>query len=209
MTVVSLRGLHTALGAPAVTSGVVTVEYWAGSRPVARVDGADVIFPARITAPVVAGDPGVLDLPPTRGVCCVKWTVQSDVSPTSVVRFTEIPETATDFGDLVQVDPATFVPTGEIVAAWEAVVGTVEGLRADAATSAGAAAASAQAAHDAAAPVTAAAESINAGLDINDGIMKAVLENPEAGFTRELSATSRVAYSARSVMKSTRSGYRS
>ena len=188
MTVVSLRGLHTALGAPAVTSGVVTVEYWAGSRPVARVDGADVIFPALITAPIVAGDPGALDLPPTRGVCCVKWTVQSDVSPTSVVRFTEIPEDPTDFGDLVQVDPATFVPTGEVVAAWEAVVGTVEGLRTDAATSAAAAAASAQAAHDAAAPVTAAAESINAGLDVNDGVMTTVAANEESEFAKQLTA---------------------
>ena len=54
MTVVSLRGLHTALGAPAVTSGVVTVEYWAGSRPVARVDGADVIFPRNAAPSLVA-----------------------------------------------------------------------------------------------------------------------------------------------------------
>lgn len=88
------------------------VEYWAGSGPVARVDGADVVFPALITAAIVEGDPGTLDLVPTRGVCCVKWTVQSDRSAVSVVRFTEIPETGpVVFGALQQVDPATFVPT--------------------------------------------------------------------------------------------------
>ena len=154
MTVINLRGLHTALGVPAVTSGVVLVEYWAGSGPVARVDGANVVLPALITAAIVEGDPGTLDLPPTAGVCCVRWTVQSDVSRVAVVRFTEIPASGpVDFGALQQVDPATFVPTADVVAAWEAVV-------ADVVASAGAAAVSAQAAQDAAAPVTAAAESI-------------------------------------------------
>lgn len=147
MTVVNLRGLHTALGVPAVTSGVVMVEYWAGSGPVARVDGTDVVFPALITAAIVEGDPGTLDLVPTRGVCCVKWTVQSDRSAVSVVRFTEIPETGpVDFGALQQVDPATFVPTADVVAAWEAAIDDVAALRDQAAGSASAAAGSASAA---------------------------------------------------------------
>lgn len=151
MTVVNLRGLHTALGVPAVTSGVVMVEYWAGSGPVARVDGADVVFPALITAAIVDGDPGALDLVPTRGVCCVKWTVQSDRSVVSVVRITEIPETGpVAFGALQQVDPATFVPTEDVVAAWEAAIDDVAALRDQAAGSASAAAGSASTASTAA-----------------------------------------------------------
>jgi len=189
VTVVNLRGLHTALGVPAVTSGVVMVEYWAESGPVARVDGADVVFPALITAAIVDGDPGTLDLVPTRGVCCVKWTVQSDRSAVSVVRFTEIPETGpVVFGTLQQVDPTTFVPTGQVVAAWEAVVADVDALRADAATSAGQASVSAQAAQDAAAPVTAAAATINAGLNVTDGAFAAVLDDPASESTTRLLA---------------------
>lgn len=192
MTVVSLRGLHTALGVPAVTSGVVMVEYWAGSGPVARVDGADVVFPALITAPIVDGDPGTLDLVPTRGVCCAKWTVQSDRSAVSVVRFTEIPETGpVAFGALQQVDPATFVPTADVVAAWEAAIDDVAALRDQAAASAAAAAGSASTASTAATSAAGSAGAAAGSASAASGSASAAAGSASTASTGAATATSR------------------
>lgn len=123
MTEVSLRGLHTALGEPEPTTGQVTIEYWAGTKPFVRVAGADVIFPAKIVIPIIEGDPGTIELAPTLSLCCVKWTVESDKSWVPVVEYTEIPATGTiDFGSLVKVNPLTFTPTEDNIAAWEAAI---------------------------------------------------------------------------------------
>lgn len=192
MTVVNLRGLHTALGVPAVTSGVVMVDYWAGSGPVARVDGADVVFPALITAAIVDGDPGTLDLVPTRGVCCVKWTVQSDRSTVSVVRFTEIPETGpVAFGALQQVDPATFVPTEDVVAAWEAAIDDVAALRDQAAGSAAAAAGSASTASAAATSAAGSASAAGGSATAASGSASAAAGSASTAATGAATATSK------------------
>lgn len=192
MTVVNLRGLHTALGVPAVTSGVVMVEYWAGSSPVARVDGADVVFPALITAAIVEGDPGTLDLVPTRGVCCVKWTIQSDRSAVSVVRFTEIPETGpVAFGALQQVDPATFVPTEDVVAAWEAAIDDVAALRDQAAGSASAAAGSASTASTSATSAAGSAAAAGGSATAAGGSASAAAGSASTASTGAATATSK------------------
>lgn len=192
MTVVSLRGLHTTLGVSAVTSGVVMVEYWAGSGPVARVDGADVVFPALITAAIVDGDPGTLDLMPTRGVCCVKWTVQSDQSPVPVVRYTEIPATGpVAFGALQQVDPATFVPTGDVVAAWEAAIDDVTALRDQAAGSASAAAGSAATASAAATGAAGSASTASGAASAAGGSASAAAGSASTASTGAATATSK------------------
>jgi hypothetical protein len=130
MTVVTLNGLETMLGAPGpMKRGKVQVDYWAGARAVTRVDGADVTFPSQITVAIADGSlVEVLDLPATGGVCCVRIVVSSGGK--QLIRFVEIPASGpVDFGDLVDVDPATFIPTGEVVAAWEAAIAEVAGIR--------------------------------------------------------------------------------
>ncbi|AXA97575.1 pyocin knob domain-containing protein [Microbacterium sp. PM5] len=192
MTVVNLRGLHTALGVPAVTSGVVMVEYWAGSGPVARVDGADVVFPALITAAIVDGDPGTLDLVPTRGVCCVRWTIQSDHSRVTVTRFTEIPETGSvTFGALQQVDPATFVPTADVVAAWEAAIDDVAALRDQAVGSASTAAESASTASASATSAAGSADAAGVAATAASGSASAAAGSASTASTGAATATTK------------------
>ncbi|MCC2033055.1 hypothetical protein [Microbacterium allomyrinae] len=111
MTVVTLNGLETMLGAPGpMKRGKVQVDYWAGARAVTRVDGADVTFPSQITVAIADGSlVEVLDLPATGGVCCVRIVVSSGGK--QLIRFVEIPASGpVDFGNLVDVDPGTFAP---------------------------------------------------------------------------------------------------
>ena len=112
MTAVSLAAFLTELVAPGRASGSVTIEYWAGSRPYVNVAGEDVVFPGSIRVPITDGAPvKVLDLPPTGGACCVRWTVEVRGSSQRVRRYTTIPDVAeVAFGDLVDVDPDGFAP---------------------------------------------------------------------------------------------------
>lgn len=106
MTIVRLTALERMLGvAGRLTSARVSVEYWAGAGPYLAVDGPTVTFPAPITVPIVDGAPVVpLDLEPWG---CVRWRITGNGY--RLVRYTAIPETGpVDFGDLVDVDPATF-----------------------------------------------------------------------------------------------------
>lgn len=131
MTVVTLEALETAFGGPVeVSSGTVTAQYWAGTGPVTKIDGERVIFPREMRAKITDGRPvDPLDLIPTRGVRCVRWEITT-AQGTRVKFYTEIPDVVTiGIGDLQQVDPVTFEPTGDVVAAWEAVVAAVQADR--------------------------------------------------------------------------------
>lgn len=131
MTVVTLEALETAFGGPVeVSSGTVTAQYWAGTGPVTKIDGERVIFPREMRAKITDGRPvDPLDLIPTRGLRCVRWEITT-AQGTRVKFYTEIPDVVTiGIGDLQQVDPVTFEPTGDVVAAWEAVVAAVQADR--------------------------------------------------------------------------------
>lgn len=122
MTVIALQGLETQLGADGeITGAIVQAQYWAGTAPYIAVDGADVVFPSPITVQIVDGDPASpIDLMPTDAACCVRWDVWYGVH--HLTRYTTIPAVGpVEFGDLVDVDPATFVPTDDGLAAWEAI----------------------------------------------------------------------------------------
>ena len=125
MTRVNLSAMETTLGGFApIKSGVVTATYWAGRGPRVEVAGEQVRFPAPIRVAIVDGAPVAdVELVPTRGVACVRWLVEDTQGRRAFERYTEIPDmSVVDFGALTQVDPATFEPTGEVVAGWEATV---------------------------------------------------------------------------------------
>lgn len=113
MTVVNLAGLERLLGTPGpIAAGEVRAEYWAGGGPLVAVDGASVVFPTPIVVAIVAGAPETpLDMEPTNGVCCVRWVIATENGSSYLERFTSIPSSGpVDFGDLPEVDPATFAP---------------------------------------------------------------------------------------------------
>lgn len=116
MTLVNLTALETLLDAPGpIERGVVAATYWAGNGPFLDVEGAAVTFPRPIRVGIVDGAPeSSLEMTPTGGVCCVRWQIGSATDPTSLTRFTTIPDTGpVDFGDLPTVNPLTFAPTAE------------------------------------------------------------------------------------------------
>lgn len=123
MTVIDLHVYETFTsdGFVEITGGTVTAQYWAGGAPYIAVDSDGVVFPAYMTVPVVDGQlTTVLDLTPTNEFCCVRWDVQYGLH--HLTRYTLVPETGpVDFGDLVDVDPNTLVPSDGNVAAWEAI----------------------------------------------------------------------------------------
>lgn len=109
MTVVELEALERLLGTPGpVSNGQVRAEYWAGTRPFVKVDGATVTFPPPIRVKIEDGAPAeTIDLQPTDDVCCVRWVIQS--GGFALRWYTSIPDTGpVDFGDLPVVDPALF-----------------------------------------------------------------------------------------------------
>lgn len=135
MTVIDLHGLETSLGGTApIAEGRVTARYWAGDRPYVNIAGADVTFPAPIQVRIVDGEPvAPLDVPPTLGVCCVRWTIEAVGVAQSVDRYTTVPPGApVAFGALVDVDPATFTPSVEAVAGWASIVDEVHAAAATA-----------------------------------------------------------------------------
>jgi hypothetical protein len=103
-----------------------------------------------------------------------------------VSRFTEITDAVSvSFGDLVQVDPATFQPTDEGQAAWDAAVSAAESARAAAVSARDAAVVSAEAAGDAAdAAVPAAAEAVSAASDAATAASTATVASGEAEAAR-------------------------
>lgn len=130
MTTIELTVLETILGGYGpVDSGTVSATYWAGNEPYLSVVGDEVRFPSEIKVQVIDGATVPLDMVPTRGVCCVRWVVRDHRSGHRLTRYTTIPDVpAVDFGDLIDVDPATFAPSAEGLAAWLAAIAEVQAL---------------------------------------------------------------------------------
>lgn len=128
MTTIELTALETILGGYGpVDSGTVSATYWAGIEPYLSVVGDEVRFPSEIKVQVIDGATVPLDMAPTRGVCCVRWVVRDHRSGHRLTRYTTIPDVpAVDFGDLIDVDPATFAPSAEGLAAWLAAIAEVQ-----------------------------------------------------------------------------------
>lgn len=118
--------------APVDAVATVRVQGWAGSAAAASVNGAAVVFSPRNQVVVRGSVPDqVIDLPATDGTFCYRWDVSSRAGTLRLpTRYTLVPDSDVPvaFGDLVDVDPVTFVPTPDVVAAWEATVATAEGL---------------------------------------------------------------------------------
>lgn len=202
-----------------VSSGLVEATYWAGNRAYQEVAGAEVRFPKTLRM-VTTGEPVTLDMVPTLGVSCVRWTVQNRTGGQSLTRFTEIPDVGTiDFGDLIDVDPATFQPSEEGQAAWDAAVAAAQAAvsgavaaRDEAVDAAGAAVPAAASAVEAAAlAVPAAADATGAAVEAvaaavqvaehaaevlavpttSDGIMAVVLGDEESASRQLVTARPR------------------
>lgn len=113
MRTVNIRALLTALGGDVpVDRATVTMQYWAGSGPFVRVQGADITFPPVMVVHLVEGDPEeTVQLEETGDVCCVRFTARYGRF-SMPDRFKAIPAGtgAVDFDDLPDVDPATFAP---------------------------------------------------------------------------------------------------
>lgn len=113
MTVVNLTVDETILGGTgAATSGRVTVDYFAGTRPYVRVVGETVTLPKSVTVPFAAGILSApLDLEPTGDVCAARIVIRSDTTGAQLRRYVAIPDTGpVDFGALIDVDPSLFTP---------------------------------------------------------------------------------------------------
>lgn len=164
MTLVDLASLFTVEGGFSPSArAVATAQYWVGNRPSVDVAGSEVRFSVPIRVPL-EGDPVTIDMVPTAGVRCVKWSVEDVENRRSLTRFTEIPDLPTvAFGDLVDVDPTTFEPSAEGKAAWDAAVEAAQSAVAGAVAAKDAARVSAEAAGDAAdAAIPAASEAVSA-----------------------------------------------
>jgi hypothetical protein len=129
MTVVNLSTLATALGLPGTRpiSATVVATPWRGDGPAARVDGAEVIIPDGVTSQVVgnvATPP--LDLAPNDGTWCWRISIVASSPRFRLLRYVTVPSApSVAFGDLVEVDADTFLPSAEAISAWEAAVATV------------------------------------------------------------------------------------
>lgn len=113
MTVVNLTVDETILGGTgAATSGRVTVDYFAGTRPYVRVMGETVTLPRSVTVAFTAGAlTAPLDLEPTGDVCAARIVIRSDTTGAQLRRYVTIPPAGpVDFGALEDVDPALFAP---------------------------------------------------------------------------------------------------
>lgn len=88
----------------------------------ARVDGATLTLPKRVTVDIIAGLPSVpLDLAPSANDWGWALSLVDLVNPgLGVDRFVIVPDVAgpIDWGDLVDVDPASLDPTADPEAAW-------------------------------------------------------------------------------------------
>ena len=131
MTLVSLRSLEAVLGERRAITTLVQATYWAGRNPALRIDGSDIIFSG--SGETLLANSGSIELEPTDGTFCVRWVI-TDTTQTfpPIELYTSIPPTGpVEFGDLVQVDRYSFVPSTTVVAAWEAVIAEANVIRQD------------------------------------------------------------------------------
>ena len=116
MTLVRFRGRVPGFGQlEDLPTGIIAIERWNGSGPASRLSGQDYIPDTILRTAIVNGQPAEpLDILPTDGTFCIRWTVVAtgaDHSETPLVRFTTIPPSGeVNFGDLPDVDPSTYSP---------------------------------------------------------------------------------------------------
>lgn len=122
MTLVNLSVKETILGGFASASASCEAVYWAGNGPYHEVVGADVRYSTSIKV-MFSGESISLELEPTRGICCVRWTIRNQRTGDTLTRFTTIPDdTEINFGDLVRVNPESFEPSDFGVSGWESAI---------------------------------------------------------------------------------------
>lgn len=123
MTVINLTTLASGLGAPAATDAWVQCTPWSGSRPAVRVSGEQVIVSDTASVRVTLGVPQeALDLEANDSTWCWKILTYTTSPSARLTRYVNVPASGpVDFEDLVDVDPATFEPTDDNLAAWEAI----------------------------------------------------------------------------------------
>ena len=141
MTVINLTTLASGLGAPAATDAWVQCTPWSGSRPAVRVSGEQVIVSDTASVRVTLGVPEeTLDLEPNGITWCWKILTYTTSPSARLTRYVNVPPTGPiDFEDLVDVDPATFIPTPDVVAGWDAAFAALPANLADPETPEGAA----------------------------------------------------------------------
>lgn len=120
-------------------SGSIEVRPWAGDKAYTVYDGEQVILGVPAVRRLNRGAAISIEIEPTDGTYCVRWRIMPDSRQGSVTRYTTIPDVeSVGFGDLPDVDPATFLPVVDVPSAQE-VLAQAEAA-ADAAASAAAAA---------------------------------------------------------------------
>lgn len=127
MAIINISALVQVLGIPGqspIGSGEIVATPWAGSEPAIRFDGPEIIVPDALRVEIIDGIPvPPLDLEPNESSWCWRITV---VVPEVRFRYTGyygVPNLpSVDFGDLVEVDPYTYLPNRETVAAWATAV---------------------------------------------------------------------------------------
>lgn len=126
MTIVNLNTLATVLGVPGtvVANSTVVATPWRGDEAAVRMDGPEVIIPDGVKSSLVNGvATPPLDLLPNDGSWCWRITIVTETPVLRFTRYVTVPDQPNvDFGDLVEVDPHTFLPTNIAVAAWTAVI---------------------------------------------------------------------------------------
>lgn len=130
MTVVNVRTLISALVGPdSLDRGYVVATPWVGNSPAIQVDGEDILFPREITLQIHNGvASAALDLP---AIDIPYKLVVSDLrTGETIERFVIVPDVeAVDFGDLVEVNPFTYIPDENVVTAWQAAIDEVASIR--------------------------------------------------------------------------------
>lgn len=190
MTLVRLRGRVPGFGQlEALPAGIIAIERWNGNGPASRVSGQDYIPDSILRTAIVDGQPQEpLDILPTDGTFCIRWTIVAtgaDHSETPLVRFTTIPTSGEiDFGSLPDVDPSTFTPLAPLPPSAQQVL-------ADASASATAAAAEATKAESARTSAETAKTAAEAARATATGARDAAVQaKTDAQAARDAAATS-------------------
>lgn len=128
--------------------------------PRKRIEGSDFVFARTSVIDVRDGRPvREINLIPTDGTYCYQVTVTTTVSGFKLTRHVTIPDVPgpVRLGDRPDVDPKTFQPTADVIAAWEEVAGEAVAAR-DASVAARTAAETAATAADGSAATASAAK---------------------------------------------------
>lgn len=111
-------------------AATLSVQAWAGSKPFTEVAGEKVIVSPPQQVIFQDGTPSrEIVLEPTLGAFCYRLTLKR--SGTVLIDwYVEVPDVdEVAFGDLQQVDPATFEPVENVLAGWETTRVEVLGAR--------------------------------------------------------------------------------